>query len=134
MKQIALGSGVVLWALCLAVYLRDGGSLPFTPSMLKIDLPGVAALVVYQDADLAKLTQQQRDVISGHLWTDKIVAGNWRVLDADAEFTGESPFRAAYDRHPAELPWAVISGSGTQYEGAMPATAAEMAQLVEGAK
>lgn len=109
--------------------------LPHVPSDRLIDAPGVAVLVVYQDRDLTKYTQEQRDVISGALWADGLDAGAWRIVDADAKFTGDSPFRAAFESiDKSNLPWAVISGPGSQYQGPLPPSPADMAQRVVGAR
>jgi hypothetical protein len=133
-KRIAVA---VLVMVAVAFVQRQGftlpGVLPFTPSAPKIDLPGPAVMIAYQDADLDAYTQLQRDAISGHLWTEKVPTGNWRVLDNEAEFTAPSPFQEPFSRRPKELPWVVVSGPGEQYEGTF-ASAAEVAQLVEGAK
>lgn len=108
------------------------GPGPTPPSERLIDVDGVAVLVVYQDTDLANYTQQQRNIIAGQDWTDH--ADDWRVLDAQAAFTGDSPYKAVFSRAPANLPWCVVSGAGTQHEGELPATVADMVQLVEAAK
>ncbi len=133
-KRIA---AAVLAMIAVWFVQQQGWSLPSVEPVTeppKIAIDGVSVLIAEQDSESGRLTQDQRDIIAGYIWSEKVPEGNWRVVDTDSEFTTDSPFKPVFERRPKDaLPWCVISGPGRQYEGPLPATPVEMVQLVEGA-
>ena len=125
-SQYAILFFVIVLAL---VYGNGGGGI--LPSTRIIDVEGPAVLVVYESGDQAKLPTEQQNIVLGEAWTD--LADQYRILDKDVEFTGDTPFKAAFDRPRESLPWCIVSGK-RNYEGPLPATVAEMVKLVEAAR
>lgn len=123
-----------LLSLLLFLVLTSGnGGGGILPSTRIIDVEGPAVLVVYESEDLTGYPEGQRDIIRGAKWQDLVPAGNWRVLDDDAPWTGESVFKPAFERPRASLPWAIVSGN-RNYEGPLPDSVDAFVKLVEAAR
>lgn len=104
-----------------------------TPSTDKlIDLEGTAVLIVEETDQRAALPTPQQNILLGEAWTSLLPDGNWRVWDKDIEFTGNSPFKEAFERPRESLPWLIVSGK-KNYEGPLPTTVEAMTRLVEAA-
>lgn len=117
----------------------DPGPDP-TPSEQYIDLPGVAVLIVRESAEVPMLPIEQQKVVHGYKWTEHVPNDQWRILDPDVEFTGESKYERAYAMAPPKVegqaydPWVCVSGPGIQYADSLPVNAQELIMKIEAAK
>ena len=105
---------------------------PPKPDPAPIPAPGLRVLIVYETADLAKLTAGQRAIlysakVRAHL--DSVCVkgpdartAEWRLWDQNVDASGESVlWQNAMKRARASLPWVVISNPGKGgYEGPLP--------------
>lgn len=107
-----------------------------------IQAAGFRTLIVYESADLGKLSKEQADVLaSAELRTylnAKCATGadgkthEWRILDKDVPMKDESAlWQAAMKLPRTSLPWIVISTGTTGFSGPLPGTIADTMTLVK---
>lgn len=112
------------------------------PTPAPIPVAGLRVLIVYESADVGKLSAGQRAIIFGKSVRDaldaKCVIGpdgktrEWRIFDKDVDATADSKLWAdAMKRNRTAYPWLIISNGTTGWEGPLPATAGEFMNLVE---
>jgi hypothetical protein len=109
------------------------GPVPPAP----IPLPGFRVLIVY---DLAKITNDQKTYIFGRVTRDylnsKAAVGpdgktkEIRMYQAGVDVSGEEQWiQDAFQRHPGQTSWCVISNGVTGYDDGLPATADDAMKL-----
>lgn len=101
-----------------------------------IDLPGLRVLIVYESADVSRLTIGQIEILRGKKMADFLnancVKDGWRVLDKDAKFTNpDHHWAKALKRDRTALPWIIVSNGKTGFEGPLTETADQAIELIE---
>lgn len=118
---------------------------PPQPEPAPIPVAGFRVLVVYETADLGKLTPGQRAIFSSRDVRDYLNATcvkgqdgrtpEWRIYDKDTDMANESKvWRDAMTRALARataLPWCIVSNGKTGYEGPLPRTLQEAIDLLK---
>jgi hypothetical protein len=114
---------------------------PDPPSPAPIPAAGFRVLIVYESADLPKLTAGQQAILYGKRLRDylnaKCVVGadgktrEWRMWDADTATDGEAKhWQEAMKRPRKSLPALIISDGKTGWEGPLPASVDETLALL----
>lgn len=103
---------------------------------------GLAVLIVYESAELAKLPEAQRGVIFGATVRDYLnrkcapdpAVASWkrfRIWDKDLDLAAEHQlWRDAMARPRKSVPWIVVSNGKAGFEGPLPATVDEAMKLL----
>ena len=118
-----------------------GPNPPVPPGPAPIPVDGLRVLIVYESADLAKLSISQQAIVYGKtmrdLLNDKCVVGpdgktrEWRFWDKDVDVSAESKlWQDAMKRDRKTLPWLIISNGKAGFEGPLPGTTGEMTTLL----
>lgn len=118
------------------------GPGPNPPGPVPIPAAGLRVLVVYDAAELSKLTAGQQSAIYAKSVRDylnsKCVVGDdgktkeWRMWDKGVDATSESKvWQEALKRSRTSVPWVVISNGKTGYEGPLPDSADKMLELLK---
>lgn len=113
---------------------------PPTPS--PIPEAGFRVLIVYESAELGKLSPVQYNVLFAKKVRDylneKCVPGpdgktrEWRIYDKDVDVSGESKiWQGAMKRSRSQVPWILISTGRGGYEGPLPGSVAETLELLK---
>lgn len=104
--------------------------------------PGLAVLIVYESAELAKLPRGQQNCLYAKSVRDALRSacfkddgnknGAWRVWDKDDDPKDESKmWQDAMKVERKSVPWVVISNGKTGYSGPLPDAPEKMIDLIE---
>jgi hypothetical protein len=117
---------------------------PTPPEPVKpfIDIDGVSVLMLFESADLGKMTKEQAAIPWSprlYKYLDSVCAKHpmhnqkaYMVCDKDLDLNLDSPqFAAAQKRPRTSIPWAIISSRNGNYEGPWPADDLAMIELVK---
>lgn len=115
---------------------------PDPPDPAPIPAPGLRVLLIYETAELGKLTAGQRAIlysakVRAHL--DAVCVkgpdgktAEWRLWDANVDTRGESAlWQNAMKRERRSLPWVIISNGKAGFEGPLPDGADAFLELLK---
>ena len=115
---------------------------PPKPGDTPIPGPGLKVLIIYESAELSKMPATQQSILFARQLRDhlqaKCVVGpdnktkEWRIYDKDVDTSAESKrWQDAMKRPRKSVPWIVIGGEASGYEGPLPATVSETLELLK---
>jgi len=95
------------------------------PDVAPITDLGNRVLIVYDSADVAKMTAKQQMIITGsrvRKYLDMAcIKDGWRIIDADTEFTGgDDVIWVEAMRLPRDGPWLICSTGKKGFSGPLP--------------
>lgn len=115
---------------------------PPKPTKPVIDIDGVSVLLLFESADLGKLTKEQAAIPWSprvYKYLDEVCAKHpktamkaWAIWDKDVDgYLDCKEFGDAQKRPRTTIPWAIISSRNGSYEGPWPADDLALVELVK---